>query len=140
MNTLPKIIAENSTIQGDCIVWNGRIAQRTNYGKVWLNGKSRSVHRVSYEHRYGKIPDGLVIDHLCRNRICVNPDHLEAVTSKINIMRSPIAPASINARKTHCPKNHFYTPENTYYYPDNRRACRTCRLLNRKKNYATTSN
>lgn len=72
------------------------------YTTIWRGGKNRYTHRVSYEHHKGPIPDGLVIDHLCRNRACYNPDHLEPVTNSENILRGESAPAR-NARKTGCP-------------------------------------
>lgn len=65
--------------------------------------KSVKAHRVSYEAFIGPIPEGLTIDHLCRVRDCVNPEHLEAVSMKENTMRSPISPTAVNARKERCP-------------------------------------
>ncbi|MGC0251548.1 HNH endonuclease signature motif containing protein [Pseudactinotalea sp. Z1748] len=106
------------------------------YGQIGIStgaGRQRTMgaHRVSYEAFVGPIPDGLVIDHLCRVRECVNPDHLDVVKQRENIMRSPIALGALNAAKTHCPQGHEYSPENTYIYrPKNRsfigRQCRTC--------------
>lgn len=98
------------------------------YGRLDLAKRGMYPHRVSYEIHKGSIPDGLHIDHLCRNRGCCNPAHLEAVTCAENIKRSPIAAATLNAEKTHCPRGHEYTPENTTYLNGGRgRACRTCR-------------
>lgn len=92
------------------------------------------VHRWSYEHHVGPIPPGLQIDHLCRNRTCVNPEHLEAVTPRENVLRSA-SPVAINAAKTHCNHGHPLTPENTYPSPEGWRRCRECkRTKNRKAN------
>lgn len=111
----------------DCILWEGpTIATHGNvYGR--LRGKNIVLaHRVAYEAEYGPIPEGLVVDHLCRNGLCVNPLHLEAVTNVVNVMRGEGAPAK-NARKTHCIRNHEFTLENTHISPQNRRICKTCR-------------
>ena len=106
--------------------WNW-IACKTSdgYGRFSLNGKMVGAHRFSYEFVKGSIPKALQIDHLCRNRACVNPEHMEIVTPRENVLRSPITFASINARKTHCPKDHEFTDENIY--PDKSyRQCKTC--------------
>jgi|WetSurMetagenome_2_1015567.scaffolds.fasta_scaffold898528_2 hypothetical protein len=84
-----------------------------------------SAHRLVYETLVGPIPDGLVTDHLCRNRACVNPDHIEIVTHRVNILRGTGASAR-NASKTHCPAGHEYTPSNTNLSVGGRH-CRECR-------------
>jgi hypothetical protein len=88
--------------------------------------KSRRVHRIIYELLIGPIPDGLVPDHLCRNRRCANPKHLEIVTNKENILRG-ISWSAKNAMKTHCPQGHEYSEENTYIDPSGYRQCRKCK-------------
>lgn len=82
------------------------------------------AHRVAYEALVGPIPSGLDLDHLCRNRGCVNPAHLEPVTRKVNILRGESIMAK-NARKTHCRRGHEFTPENTRIRA-NGRNCRAC--------------
>ena len=104
-----------------CWEWTGP-DNGAGYGVVSLGplGK-RYVHRLAYRIANGRIPDGLVIDHLCRNTRCFNPDHLEAVTHRENIVRSPLIGA-----KTHCVAGHPFTPENTYLSPAGARRCRRC--------------
>ncbi len=80
------------------------------YGGFWVNQKRRLVHRLIYEHYNGAIPHSLQIDHLCRIRNCVNQEHLEAVTCRINIHRS--IPYRRPGIETHCPKGHPYSGSN----------------------------
>lgn len=95
------------------------------YGAIQVEGKTRRAHRIVYETVRGPIPDGLVLDHLCRNRICVNPWHLEPVTLVENILRGE-SPMAGNAKKTHCIHGHEFTAENTHIY-NNARICLACR-------------
>lgn len=73
--------------KGDCWEWTGALFQGTGYGQVWADGTTRLAHRVVYELLVGPIPVGLDLDHLCRNRSCVNPAHLEPVTRRVNVQR-----------------------------------------------------
>lgn len=105
--------------------WNG-------YGMFWDGKKQVRAHRWSHEHFVGPIPDGLVIDHLCRNRLCVNPKHLEPVTQRENLLRGDTIPA-IHAAKTHCKRGHEFTEKNTFINLS-KRYCRECsKLHNRRK-------
>ena|SRR3990167_6146490 len=97
---------------------------RGGYGQFKTQGKVKRAHRVAYEFFMGAIPEGLQIDHLCRNRGCVNPLHLEPVTAKVNIHRSE-GLAAKNIPKTHCPRGHCYSGRNLIMY-ENRRYCREC--------------
>lgn len=111
--------------QGDgCWIWTGR-QDGDGYGQFWLDGKHRRAFVVSYEMNVGPVPEGLELDHLCRVRLCVNPAHLEPVTTQVNQLRGN-GVSGINARKTHCDHGHEFTPANTYITPDGRRQCRTC--------------
>lgn len=98
-------------------------------GTVTSSGYAKSagvfVHRLMYESHVAPIPDGYEVDHLCRNTSCVNPAHLEAVTPKVNKLRST-SPWANNARKTHCDNGHAFTPDNIYVW-QNRRHCKTCK-------------
>lgn len=95
------------------------------YAAVTINGTRHVSHRLAFEVFIGQIPAGLVLDHLCRNTYCINPDHLEPVTQQENILRG-IGRSAVNAEKTHCPRGHKYTPENVWIN-SGRRYCRACR-------------
>jgi hypothetical protein len=97
-----------------CLLWNTDDPNGP-YRSISVDGLPRHTHRVFYEIFIGPIPEGLHIDHLCRNRPCVNPVHLEPVTSRENVLRSPITRASINAARTHCPRGHEYSESNVYW-------------------------
>lgn len=109
-----------------CWVWQ-RGTTGEGYGEKWLTELGRSVmaHRWYYARRFGAIPEGLVIDHLCRNRRCVNPAHLEPVTSGVNVLRGEGPPAR-NARKTHCKHGHSFDEENTRITSAGTRECIQC--------------
>jgi len=100
---------------------------------MWF-GKNKVAHRISYELLKGDIPEGLDLDHLCRNRGCVNPDHLEPVTRKENLLRGNTIPAK-HARKTHCPQGHEYTKGNTFISKSGSRHCRKCRAIRSSRYY-----
>lgn len=86
------------------------------------------AHRFIYEYFHGEIDSNLVIHHKCYNRKCVNPTHLEQVTSRKNTLDiNSKNQAAVNARKTHCIHGHEFTPENTYVFPSGYRQCRACR-------------
>ena len=137
-----------------CWDWTGYIMPN-GYGKLTIpEQRSNLAHRLVYEEYVGPIPEGLDIDHLCRNRACVNPDHLEPVTRSVNLARSPIvramraavtAAAAIrraerlanskhNRYKTHCPSGHPYDEENTRWYRNSRR-CKACDRIQHNERY-----
>ena len=97
------------------------------YGNLRWKGRNAKAHRVAYELLVGPIPQGLTIDHLCRNRACVNPAHMESVTMRDNTLRGQTVTAA-NAKKTHCPNNHPYDLLNTWIAKDGSRHCRACAL------------
>jgi hypothetical protein len=98
------------------------------YGQFGIGRKVFCAHRVAYEMFVGPIPAGLQIDHLCRNRRCVNPAHMEPVTQRENIMRGEGISAKC-AVKTHCLRGHEFDSLNTYRRPNGSRECLTCRDL-----------
>lgn len=106
---------------GPCWLWTASKSPK-GYGRFDLPGRTIGAHRWSYEDVNGSVPVDLELDHLCRVRRCVNPDHLEAVTHQINVERCPDS----NARKISCPQGHPYDVVNTYHTKIGGRRCRAC--------------
>lgn len=110
---------------GVCWEWTGGRTTK-GYGQLIREGKTWRAHRWSWIHLVGPVPDGLELDHRCRNRLCVCPDHLEPVPTRVNVLRGN-GPTAIQARKTHCKRGHEFTPENTRLGTSGvGRTCRTC--------------
>jgi hypothetical protein len=95
----------------------------TGYGRVRHRGASQMAHRVVFRLLRSDVPTGLQLDHLCRNRACCNPWHLEPVTPKVNTRRA----RSVQAKRTHCQAGHEYSAANTYVDSEGWRYCRACR-------------
>lgn len=116
-----------------CWVWLGNRVKKSNgdYGHISIKWKdvrkTFRAHRLSYEVFIGDIPEGLELDHKCRNTLCINPDHLEPVTHTENMRRR------IDINKPQCKNGHDYTEENTYVNPRGRRECRVCKEVSRAK-------
>ena len=121
----------------ECWVWIGS-RNTAGYGRMNYNCKHHAAHRLSWEFHVGPIPEGLVIDHLCRNTSCVNPNHLEPVTDRVNILRGT-APTAEAARKTHCPKGHAYEGDNLKTYKTYR-MCATCKKDQAREHYRRVRN
>lgn len=119
--------------EGPCWLWR-RKPRRDGYGGVKVAGRQMYAHRAVRELLVGNVPDGLELDHLCRNQICVNPDHLEPVTHAENMRRSiyNVGPAHAspkhNGNRTHCIHGHLFDEANTYRV-GGRRFCRVCNRL-----------
>lgn len=117
-----KIMPEPNT---GCWFWLGGMRDaKEGYGGFPYEGKTWRTHRLVYTLLRGPVAKELDIDHLCRNRICCNPEHLEPCTRKTNIHRGK-GIAAKNLVKTHCSQGHAYTEENTYVW-GNQRFCKTC--------------
>lgn len=118
------------TAQGEngCVMWTAG-TNRVGYGifhvGTFYDNRKVYAHRWAYEHAVGPIPEGLHLDHLCRDTLCVNPEHLEPVTPRENVLRG-VGATAINARKSHCPKGHPYSGNNLYVGPGGNRKCREC--------------
>ncbi len=108
-----------------CWIWTGK-RQRDGYGLVMHGHAFLSAHRVVYEDAIGGyLKASLQLDHTCRNRLCVNPAHLEPVTQRVNTLRSE-GPSAINARKQRCKRDHPFDDANTRIRKDGRRVCKAC--------------
>lgn len=106
-----------------CWNWLGTISAGK-YGSIYYDGRMQKVHRVAWELEKGSVPNGMDLDHLCRNRKCCNPDHLEPVTRSENLRRSPLMDRK--SALTHCKRGHEFTTENTIIRKNGWRACRIC--------------
>ena len=112
-----------------CWFWLASTKAQSRYGQFHFRGRGECAHRVAYWHWRGDIPSGLVIDHLCRQPLCVNPKHLEVVTHRENCLRGDAGLR--NLRKTECPSGHAYDDENTVR-DGRKRRCRKCLLMQRR--------
>ena len=119
----------------DCWEWKAGKDPK-GYGLIFNKGRHYGAHRISYQIHKGEIPDGLQIDHLCRNPSCVNPEHLEAVTQKENLMRGETGchKNHFNGKKLICKNGHSFSRDNVIYYK-NRRKCRECGRIRAREAY-----
>jgi HNH endonuclease len=118
---------------GECWLWTGARKSHGYGGITVLGRRGRSAHRIGYELYVGPIPEGMTLDHLCRNRMCVRPDHLEPVSNTVNVLRG-MSPFAINARATHCVHGHEFTADNILRHPSrpNGRKCLACSIARDK--------
>lgn len=114
-----------------CWIWTGAICGH-GYGNFHAYGKYYRAHRFAYEYFVGKIGPNLDLDHLCRNRKCVNPRHLEPVSRQENLLRGDTIVAK-QAQQTHCIHGHEFNDANTYHDSRGRRHCRKCKVIRQRK-------
>ncbi len=122
-------------LQDGCWIWTGPISPQ-GYGSMslgWHN--AQGAHRVAVKIDGREIPDGLVVDHLCRNRACVSPQHLDVVTHQVNIARGT-APSALRVDADLCLHGHPFNEENTYRNKQGHRFCRACRRERMRADYA----
>jgi hypothetical protein len=119
-----KILDRIEVDENGCWLWTG-FSRSGGYGDLHHLGRIQRAHRLSYEAFVGPIPGDLTLDHLCRVRRCVNPEHLEPVTGRENTLRGESFAARY-AKQTRCKHGHEYTPENTIRRYDGGRGCRIC--------------
>lgn len=120
----------------ECWIWQGS-KNNQGYGGISFKGKALLAHRCAFEVVFGEIPKGRVIDHLCRNRLCVNPYHMQVTTQKENVHRGN-ALTGINSRKTHCKRGHALTGNNiqrSAYIKFGYRICRICDLDGQRRRW-----
>lgn len=126
---LDRIKAKVQVTDAGCWEFTGHRMPGSGYGRVGWDGRLWLAHRVTYTLLVGPIADGMEIDHLCKNKPCCNPAHLEAVTRSENIRRGTQWEwrAAFELAKTHCPARHPYDAANTYFTPRGHRQCRICK-------------
>lgn len=117
-----RFFSKITKLKNGCWKWKGSLTSQ-GYSQFYFNGAMTTGHRFSYRLSRGEIPSDLFLDHLCRNRWCSNPKHLEAVSAKENILRGNGITA-MNARKTHCNHGHSLSGDNLEVVTERR--CRAC--------------
>lgn len=128
---IERILERTELVRNGCAEWQGTLIRGT-YGTIGDRGKRPLCHRVTYEHYKGPIPKGLLVDHMCMNKKCVNPSHLRLVDSRTSNLENTNGMGAKNSKKTHCPKGHPYSKENTYRYFREYGWTRECKICKNK--------
>ena len=126
-----KLYSKSVEDENGCWLFQGTVDE-LGYGRIQIDKRRYKAHRLSYELMVTDIPEGLVIDHLCRTRSCINPYHMEPVPQSVNATRGNKARSK---DRTHCKHGHELTDENTYNM-GNLRRCKTCLARNGAKWYS----
>lgn len=129
-------LLEDRGYKTPCWIWQG--GKRQGYASRRKGHTTEGVHRVMYEERYGSVPEGMVLDHLCQQRDCINIDHLEVVSIGENVRRGT-HPKMVAFREGTCVQGHPRTPENSYISASGRQICRICRNEYKRRHGKTTS-
>jgi hypothetical protein len=116
----------------DCLIWAGPL-DKDGYGTFYLRRKDRRAHRVAWYDMHGEIPEGMVINHVCRNRACVNAQHLQVVTIRENTLKDSSTVSAINARKTHCKNGHPFDRIYKKARGGHQRYCSICEAAKSKR-------
>lgn len=127
LETIQRFLKKIKIAENGCWLWIASLNPVFGYSAFRYNQQCGNGHRFIWLYLYGSIPKGLEIDHLCRNRACVNPKHLELVTHKENLLRGDTFQAR-NAKKTQCPQGHPLDGSNIYKQKDGKRRCRICHV------------
>lgn len=120
---IPYWNSRSLTNERGCWLWQGA-THRQGYAQAGHGGKVHLLHKLVWEHLNGPVPSGLELDHKCRVNQCWNPEHMEPVTHRTNVIRGDTDRSHMN--KTHCPRGHEYTESNLYVSSNRQRICRTC--------------
>ncbi len=135
MSPFHRMMAKTEAGPDGCILFTGA-KQSKGYGTIGVGcGRSRLVHRVAWEHLRGSIPAGMTVDHLCRQRGCVNVAHMELVSATENVRRG-LSPTTSASAQTHCAHGHEFTRGNTQINSRGFRQCKTCRARWERNRYA----
>lgn len=122
---MDRFINKLERLEDGCLIFTGSTVR--GYGRFWDGERLVLAHRFSFELTHGPIPPGHDVHHTCRNRLCVEPLHLQAVPTEIHALQGfPEGYENYNSQKTHCPKGHPYDEENTYVSKKGQRMCRAC--------------
>lgn len=134
MTTQLRFVKKISAQYSGCWEWTASCNQK-GYGNFYYCRCVGKAHRFAWEQAHGPVPDGMVLDHICKNRKCVNPKHLRTVTNRDNVLHNSESVIARNAKKTHCKHGHEFTTENTIVRSSGGRDCLICKRERDKKRW-----